>query len=177
MRFEFAWPVAVVLAGVGWCQGTLADYERGQALQAKTRRLVTRAPGAAIWIGKTDRFWYPRSVKGGTEFVLVDAAAGTKGPAFDHEKLAAGITIASGVSYTALTLPFAPATIRRPGPPPAPAVISDDGTSIEFGQAGVLWKCSLTSYICTKSAAAPDPAPPRSPYEEGGDPADGLEYP
>ena len=89
-------------------QGTLADYQRGQELARKTQGLVVDAPGAANWIGETDHFWYSKSVKGGTEFLLVDAAAATKKPAFDHEKLAAALSSASGKKYTALTLPFAP---------------------------------------------------------------------
>ena len=67
-------------------QGTLADYERGAALAARSPGLVLGVPGAANWIGETDHFWYTRSVKGGTEFVLVDAGAATKKLAFDHEK-------------------------------------------------------------------------------------------
>src|SRR5882757_6366640 len=85
----------VVFASLAWCQGTLADYERGHALQSKARGLVVNVPGATTWIGKTERFWYPRTVQGGTDFVLVDAATRTKGPAFDHDKLAAAISSAS----------------------------------------------------------------------------------
>jgi hypothetical protein len=76
-------------------QGTLADYQRGRALAEKSQGLVV------------DHLWYTRSVKGGTEFVLVDAGVATKKPAFDHQKLAAAISAASGKPYTALTLPFA----------------------------------------------------------------------
>ena len=82
-------------------QGTLADYQRGQALGGKSQGLVVDIPGAANWIGETDHFWYTRSVRGGTEFVLVDAGAATKKAAFDHEKLAAAISSASGKPYTA----------------------------------------------------------------------------
>src|ERR1035437_4818273 len=96
-------------------QGTLADYQRGQALGGKSQGLVVDIPGAANWIGETDHFWYTRSVRGGTEFVLVDAWAATKKAAFDHEKLAAAISLASGKPYTALTLPFAPRTGGRGG--------------------------------------------------------------
>ena len=89
-------------------QGTLADYQRGQELTRKMQGLVVDAPGAANWIGETDHFWYPKSVKGGTEFLLVDAGAATRKPAFDHEKLAVALSSASGKKYTAFTLPFAP---------------------------------------------------------------------
>jgi hypothetical protein len=68
-------------------QGTLADYQRAQSLQAKVRGLVINAPGPINWIEKSDHFWYWRSVAGGIEFVLVDASAGSKKLAFDHDKL------------------------------------------------------------------------------------------
>ena len=192
MRFDFTVPaLAVVLAGGAWSQGTLADYERGQALQIKARGLVTGVPGASTWIGKSDRFWYPRTVKGGTEFVLVDAAAGTKGPAFDHDKLAAAISSATGVHYTALKLPFAPTPPGRVGAraapvlPSSPLTFTEDARSLEFGNAGFSWKCTLTDYVCTKGEAIPQhgsasgaraSSPEPAPYEEGGDPVDGLEY-
>ena len=102
-------------ASGAWAQGTLADYQRAQGLQAKARGLLVDAPGQAVWIGHSEHFWYPRSVKGGTEFVLVDAVAGSKKPAFDQAKLAAAISSATGHSYTALTLPFAPQSGRGGG--------------------------------------------------------------
>src|SRR5512146_258323 len=97
--------LAVATSAV-WGQGTLADYQRAQGLQEQARGLVVNSPGAITWIGKSDHFWYPRPVKGGTEFIIVDAAAGTKKPAFDHEKLAEAISAVAGRKYTALALPF-----------------------------------------------------------------------
>src|ERR1035438_6044807 len=183
-------------------QGTLADYQRGQALGGRSQGLVVDVPGAANWIGETDHFWYTRSVRGGTEFVLVDAGAATKNAAFDHEKLAAAISSASGKPYTALTLPFAPQAGGRGGaggrgagagaPPTSPLTFTDGERSIRFGSGGFLWTCSLTDYACTKGGAIPPVAPGRggrggvpaddaddplaSPEMVGGDPVDGLEY-
>jgi len=77
-------------------QGTLEDYQRAQGLQAKARNLVVNTPGAITWIGDSDHFWYPRTVKGGTEFVLGNASAGSKKLAFDHDKLAAAISGVTG---------------------------------------------------------------------------------
>ena len=100
-----------------YAQGTLADYQRGHDLRAKAKDLVVNSPGPATWINNSDRFWYPKSVKGGTEFVLVDAEAGSKKPAFDQDRLAAAISSAVGKPYTALNLPFAPMQGRgRPMP-------------------------------------------------------------
>ena len=136
-------------------QGTLADYQRAQALQAKARGLVVNAPGAITWIGDSDHFWYPRSVKGGTEFVLVDANAASKKLAFDHDKLAEAISKATGHHYTGLALPFVPASARpdrRPIPPgtTAPLTFVDGEKAIQFGTGGWVYKCALSDYVCTK---------------------------
>src|SRR5438874_1528859 len=103
---------AIAFAGLfslsSFAQGTLADYQRGQGLQAKARGMVVNLPSSPNWIGDSGHLWFSKSVKGGTEFVLVDTANATKKPAFDHDKLAAAISTASGGHYTGLTLPFAP---------------------------------------------------------------------
>jgi dienelactone hydrolase len=178
-------------------QGTLADYQRAQDLQRKARGLVVDVPGPAEWIGNSNHFWYSKSVKGGTEFMLVDAVAATKKPAFDHEKLAAAISAASGGKYTALTLPFAPGAGR--GAPAARGrggmgggaglTFVDNEQAIQFGLNGFMYKCTLTDYKCTKGNAIPQapagfrPDSPEAddtdtpmPMEIGGDPVDGLEW-
>ena len=174
-------------------QGTLADYERARGLQAKARNLVINTPGPVTWIGDSDHFWYPRSVKGGTEFILGDAAAGSKKPAFDHEKLAAAVSTATGHKYTALTLPFASLPGTQQGnqqgtqqgrravtaPSTAPLTFLDGGKSIQFGIGGSMYVCALSDYTCTKKGAIPTPAagPPAASEEgPGGDPVDGLAY-
>src|SRR3954466_12451705 len=123
-------------------QGTLADYQRAHDLRTKSRDLVVNTPGAVTWIKDTDHFWYPKSVKGGTEFVLVDADNAVKKPAFDQQRLAAAISTATGKPTTALKLPFAPVQ-GRPGARPAiggassaPLVFLDKESSIEFGTGG-----------------------------------------
>ena len=177
-------------------QGTLADYRRAQGLQEKARHLVVNTPGAVTWIADSDRFWYPRSVKGGTEFVLGDALAGSKALAFDHDKLAAAISTVTGQQYKGLTLPFAPATGGRGGGrgagaagSTAPLTFLDGEKSIQFGTGGSLYLCSLSAYKCAKQGpiplaaagrggrgGAPEADPEPSPEGPGGDPVDGLEY-
>jgi dipeptidyl aminopeptidase/acylaminoacyl peptidase len=178
-------------------QGTLADYERGQSLRTKAQGLVVNEPRTPTWIGESDHFWYARGVKGGSEFVLVDAAIGTKKPAFDQEKLASAINTATGGHYTALALPFAAAPGGRGGgaargaaPTTSPLTFLDNERSIEFGASGFMYTCSLTDYTCSKGKAIPTVAAGRggrspeveeepAPYvseENGGDPVDGLEY-
>jgi hypothetical protein len=151
------------LNAAAYAQGTLADYQRARDLRMKSSDLVVGTPGPAAWIGGSEHFWYPKTVKGGTEFVLVDAETGAKKPAFDQEKLAAVISKATGHTYTALKLPFAPQDGRpgaaRPNPnapaATAPLTFLDDEKAIQFGTNGSLYKCSLADYSCTKAGPGP----------------------
>src|ERR1039458_9478004 len=193
--------LVALIAGVALAQGTFADYQRAQGLQAKARGLVTGTPGAATWIGDSGQFWYSRTVKGGAEFLMVDAAAATRKPAFDHDKLAEAINAASGGHYTGLALPFAPVQGGRGGgaagrgapntPPQTAPLTFTDPQSLTFGTGGSVYTCKLADYTCTKGGAIPANAGGRgrggapedlqdvdqpAPMEAGGDPVDGLEY-
>ncbi len=163
---------------------------------------MTGVPGASTWIAESHHFWYSKSVKGGTEFMLVDAEKGTKKPAFDQEKLATAISAASGVHYTALALPFAPAPGGRGAGAGRGAAGNGGGltfingeSSIQFGLAGYSYTCKLTDYSCAKGAALPSVAgrggrgpqvddPPAddpddllaSPSMVDADSVDGMEY-
>jgi dienelactone hydrolase len=180
-----------------FAQGTFADYERAHELQAKARGLVINAAGPITWIGESEHFWYWRSVKGGTEFVLADASAGSKKLAFDHDKLAAAISSATGHPYSGLSLPFAPPPGGRGGgratpgaaPTTAPLTFLDADTAIQFGTGGSLYRCDLRQYTCLKEgpipsigagrggrAAGPEDNSLLSPEGPGGDPVDGLPY-
>src|ERR1700723_1245865 len=76
----------------GNAQGTLADYQRAHELRARSLDLVVNTPGPSSWIGDSHHFWYPKTVKGGTEFVLVDADRATRKAPFDQDRLAAAIS-------------------------------------------------------------------------------------
>src|SRR5580765_4317652 len=100
--------ILAVLSGVvpALAQGTQADYDRALGLRKKLEALVGNASEAPRWIGRTHKFYYRRTVKGGHDFILADADAKTKQPAFDHTKIAASLSSAAGKLYGALTLPF-----------------------------------------------------------------------
>ena len=128
-------------------QGTLADYERANNLRKNIDSLDITLPGAANWIGGTDRFWYRRTVKGGHEFVIASASTGMKQPAFDHAKLAASLSKATSEEFKPLALPFQMFTF------------SDDPRHIQFTAAGSRWSADITSYVCEK--LGPDGGFPR----------------
>src|SRR6185295_18442571 len=130
-----------------YAQATLADYVRAAGLRERFQELAINIADRANWIGTTTRFWYRKSIKGGNQFVLVDAETLDKKPAFDHEKLATSLSAAAGHKYTALKLPFNSLTFvdsekaiefvipdSPGGPPPAN----------RFGPEGTRWKCELS---------------------------------
>ncbi|MCI0487242.1 MAG: S9 family peptidase [Blastocatellia bacterium] len=142
-RRHLAWKTALLLglllsSTIIYAQGTAADYERAIGLRDKYRPLAVNIPSRAGWIEKTSRFWYRRTVKGGDEFVLVDAETLARKPAFDHEKLAASLSAASGEKYKPLDLPFNSITFV------------EGERAIEFFIRGTRWRCDLSDYACKK---------------------------
>jgi len=57
-------------------------------LRPTLRSLVDSPRVQPNWIKDTETFWYENVVDDRSQYVLVDAAGGTKAPAFDHERLA-----------------------------------------------------------------------------------------
>jgi dipeptidyl-peptidase-4 len=72
------------------------DYAHAEKfLGPNLNPLVYHSVERPIWLGD-GRFWYRDASAEGTEFVLVNPAAGSKGAAFDHAKLAAALSAATG---------------------------------------------------------------------------------
>ncbi len=59
-----------------------------------------------VWIDGGDRFWYRNHVLDGWQFILVDPARRTRAPVFDHDRLAAALSVARDTSYEGRKLPF-----------------------------------------------------------------------
>jgi dipeptidyl aminopeptidase/acylaminoacyl peptidase len=115
------------------------------------------------WLADNARFWYRNDLAGKTkEFVLVDAERGTRGPAFDHARLAAALSKAVGTEYRADRLPFD--TIEYVAQPPSAGNDSPPGAGVpqqvRFTVDQTTWACDLASYVCTKTDLGPIQAPP-----------------
>jgi len=123
-------------------QGKLADYERASALRDKVEGLALNVMGRVTWIDTTSRFWYRKTIQGGSEFEIVDAATLTKKPAFDHAKLAASLSAAAGEKYTGLKLPFMAINFV------------DNEKAVEFDVGDSRWRCDLSDYSCKKTGPA-----------------------
>src|SRR2546421_9253087 len=78
-------------------QGTLQDYQRSDRLQSLTSGKVFKARVLPHWFRNNNRFWYRNDLLNATkEFILADAERGTRDQAFDHKRLAAGLSKATG---------------------------------------------------------------------------------
>jgi dipeptidyl aminopeptidase/acylaminoacyl peptidase len=166
----FVLALLLLTAGAS-AQITPDDYEIAGRLRERFQGLAVNVPEAVTAIEGTSRFWYRKSVRGGNEFVLVDAETLAKKPAFDHAQLAASLSMAAGGKYTAVTLPFS--TFR----------FVDSERAIEFSAGGSTWRCDVGSYVCNRRAppqqAPADARPPEaeteeSPQEYGNDVYDGM---
>jgi dipeptidyl aminopeptidase/acylaminoacyl peptidase len=133
--------IAVVLLVVTGTTTALAQGRRGG--EAGPEQGVYKARISANWFQNNTRFWYRNDLRDGArEFILVDAEAGTRQPAFDHERLAAALAQASGKQVTAQKLPFNSIEF----------VNSDKAVRFKVDQ--TTWDCDLSSYQCTPSDAA-----------------------
>jgi len=143
---NFVMTVSAVLFAVSpptFSQGTVADYQRASALRASYESLALHVAGPVSWIENNGRFWYRKSVKGGAEFIMVDAVSLQKQAAFDHEKLAAALSREARGKYSGLTLPFT--TFR----------FLDNQQSIQVAIEGAQWRCTLADYACRRIEGAP----------------------
>ncbi len=123
---------------------TAATYQRAERFLAQNAasRLFRADVNPVFTEG--DRFWYRTRVPGGFEFVAVDPERGTRERAFDHERISAALSRATGGSHEALRLPFT--SFER------------DGDGIVVQVSGDRWRCELSGERCTileRPAAAP----------------------
>lgn len=135
---------------------TNEDYARAESyLPWNADKQVYNEHIHPTWImgedGKpTERFWYLCQTARGKEFIQVDAARGSKEPAFDHARLAAAMEQASGKEHQAYNLPFDVLEL----------VEAPMGQVMRFQAAGKTWQCDLNSYQCSPlEPGKPNPIP------------------
>lgn len=127
--------------GVTW-----ADYARAeQFLPWNATKLLFNAEVRPHWIAGSDRFWYHRTGRDGTAFILVEPATGRSEPAFDHPRLAAALSEAAGRHDLHTALPFEAFTFVN------------DEQAIQFDAHGKRWTCDLATYACVPSEQEEQP--------------------
>lgn len=127
------------MAGRLWGQIGVEDYRRAERLLPwNLEELVFDADVEPNWIGPGARFWYRNHSRRGKEFLLVDAAQDRFGPAFDHSRLAEGLSRATGASHTPYALPF------------DRFEWAENEEAIRFQLDGAEWECQLATGACRR---------------------------
>ncbi|HEV2642509.1 MAG TPA: DPP IV N-terminal domain-containing protein, partial [Candidatus Elarobacter sp.] len=113
-----------------------AAYTRArQFLPTALDTLLLHADVQPHWLPDSSRFWYRTRTEAGKRFMLVDPARGNVTPAFDHDRLAAALRVATGTPVTGAALPFDDAEF-----------LSDGAIRVRIGDA--TWRCDRTAYAC-----------------------------
>jgi dipeptidyl aminopeptidase/acylaminoacyl peptidase len=150
-----AMAVVLLLPSLSRAQGTMADYQRAMTLRDKYQDLAIDVADQTRFIQNTNRFWYRKSVKGGFEFILVDADTRAKRPAFDHARLATALSTALSRKITAVDLPFNQFTFLD-GESTIEFQLMDRGGATTAPSAGAPptppWRCSLADYKCSQES-------------------------
>jgi dipeptidyl-peptidase-4 len=109
-----------------------ADYARAEQMLAPYR--ARRMPGSSVqpqWFSEGRRFWY----QVGTRFVVVDPDDRSRRDAFDHDRLAAALSVASRRAVSAGDLPITAVEI---------------GDSLQFDAFGSRWEWSDNAGTCVQ---------------------------
>ncbi|MGF7233260.1 DPP IV N-terminal domain-containing protein [Arachidicoccus sp.] len=115
---------------------TKDDYARAEHLLSyNTSKYIDHGNVRPNWISN-DSFWFRDLTAKGSDFILVDAARGSRKAAFDQQKLAAALSKASGENYDADNLPFRSFSYEQ------------DGSAIRFAVEGKLWLYNLKTFSC-----------------------------
>jgi dipeptidyl-peptidase 4 len=159
VAFFVAAAVSVSLPATVGAQGRREDYARAQRFLAEDiKKLAFDGQVDAHWLTGTSQFWYLKDALDSKEFLIVDAASGSKNPAFDHQRLAAGLSSVAGRRYDAKALPFSYVQFGA------------GAKTLAFAVEQNTFKCDLSSYQCAKTTDVVDEdeeevrnGPPRQP--------------
>lgn len=135
---SFAAALVVLAPRLATSQVTANHYARAEAfLPWNAQSLVSGTELTPRWLDG-DRFWFRARRLDGHQFTLVDPERGTRGPAFDHDRLAAALSVAADTSYVGSKLPFSEFDFVQ------------EGRAIQFQvRDSVRWTCDLVAYRCT----------------------------
>lgn len=134
-------------------QLTADDYARAEKFMGyNTNPLVSHNVRPA-WL-PDGRFWYRDTSAEGSSFVVFDPAEPVGKPAFDHARIAAALSAASGKSYDQAHLPF------------MSFEYTDNGKSVAFNIGPRRWSCDVQGKACAESKAEGGSQGPRGGRSE-----------
>lgn len=141
---------ATLICAAASAQGTAEDYRRAYSLREKFGGAdkVYYSDVKPQWVGNTHTFWYVRNTPDGPIYVTIDADKRVRRPMFDHKKLAAALSAASGKD-------IAPATMRFSN-----LTIDESLTAIDFGFESRRWHYDIRH---NRLSPIPTPTAPNKP--------------
>lgn len=117
----------------------VARYRKAQLLDSVTHNTIFKNVVNAHWQPGNETFWYCNVLQDSTyEYLFVDAARGSKRPAFDAVKLAAALQQTEGKSFDARRLKITWMEFDAAG------------KSLAFETGKQYYRCTLTDYHCSK---------------------------
>jgi hypothetical protein len=120
-------------------------YKDMMLLDNTARNTTFKMRVQANWQAGGNSFWYSNALKGDQfEYIFVDAAKGTKQPAFDHARLAAALARPTGQNVE-------PTKMRLRN-----LVYENNGKKLSFRFGGNWYQCDLQNYNCTALDKAAD---------------------
>ncbi|WLT30964.1 S9 family peptidase [Geothrix sp. PMB-07] len=148
--------LALCLGSILSAQGTRADYQRATRMRELVTEENRRMAVDPTWAEDGASFWYRRSLsQGGQEWLRVQAQTGRKSPAFDHTKLASGLTKVLGRTIDPAKLPIE--GLSFPG----------DVSHLLFRTEEGWWRFNLKTAALT--AGTPPKSGPQPPPTDGDD--------
>ncbi len=121
---------------------TAADYARAEKFLAQNLSgLVTGGSVSPNWL-PDERFWYRSQTGVGYEFILIDPVKRTRMPAFDHKKVAAALSAATGGKFGTDQLPS------------QSIELSADAATVSFDVGDRRWACGAQGDRCVPAGNA-----------------------
>ncbi|MBT7123814.1 MAG: hypothetical protein HN899_01490, partial [Gemmatimonadales bacterium] len=122
-------------------QVTAEDYARAERqLQQHTSPLVFGGAVSPNWMDD-GRFWYENQTSEGSEFVLVEPAEARRTVAFDHQRMAAGLSTAVGQTILAGSIPVSGMMFA------GGAIVLDVDLDVDAPSRFI---CDRSSYACSR---------------------------
>ena len=112
-------------------------YHRAERLLAwNVNPLISGGAVSPQWMSGGSRFWYRNQTASGAEFVVVDPERRSRGLLFDHDRLAAAMSLAADTAFDGPKLPFR--TFE----------FGDGEGSIRFDANKRGFTCNISAYAC-----------------------------
>jgi len=143
LSLVFVFPILGTIAGA---QSEPANYDLARKFDDSfVRQFVHSTSVRPNWIGKTDRFWYSYKTPTGQHCWLVDCEKRTKRPLFDHDELAAKLSLALKTPIDAPLLTL------------GSAKVDDEGKKLTFSFMKKQFEYDLANNKLTEKGKPPAP--------------------